>query len=769
MIARGRLLPPVALAIALAGASAHAGGPLAVVNQQPVVYANGGAALTLNLDQGPLGSRSNAQAAALVQSAIGLWDGVATSTMRLSLGAPLATDYTAANYLNVFQNISDGINPVLFDTDGSIIDAILGAGQKNYILGFAGSSYFTGGPQSGHYAEGRAVINGYINVSDSTLTIALAHEFGHFFGLDHSQLDSTQGLVQSNYVLMYPIVYRSSMTLHEDDVAAVTSLYPAGGVAAVYGRITGTFTTAGGTPILGANLWARETTSGMVYSVVSDYLLQNTGYFSLYLPAGTYTLNAESIQGSFSGGSGVGPYAETPSDVSFQPPHPIAPVALGGGGGTPFAITAGCLATATFRLDGTGNVGGDCAGAAMPGTGTVTANPYGAMSVQGGTLNGATISGLQANAVIQLGVVAGGAGSFAQIDFQGIDVGTGNTLTIRSGAPGQTVVLNNVAATASAIGGALQAQGGNGAAAPVLYLKNANGITVAGGGSVTAPSGLVVDTLGATATTGQSLVLQGVLDGGPNLRLLSARVNGGGAFKGDAIFLGTFGNANNPVNGAHFLSNSLQLAPSSANAVVLTLDLYGPAPQFLNLKVNGNAVVAMPSAWPGGTASPPNNLPILQGGSRPPGVPEPGFGGGSMIVQATGTMSVAGGVAGNFVFPGGIVLKAGGNLDLNAVVVTNGWTTSGQTYQGVFFESPNIVSTGGNIQVLTNNLNWINFSTAPHAPVRTWTLVQAGGGAAYATADSVAPHLNTYSIVTEAAANGLCYVCLINTAPVNLY
>ena len=142
----------------------------------------------------------------------------------------LSTDYTTANYTGVYQKYSDGLNPVIFDTDGSITDALFGAGAKSSILGFAGSAYYTSGPSAGKYAEGQAVINGYINISDATLTEVLAHEIGHFFGLDHSQLDNTQGLASSNYVLMYPIAYRTLTTLHEDDIAAVTSLYPAANV-----------------------------------------------------------------------------------------------------------------------------------------------------------------------------------------------------------------------------------------------------------------------------------------------------------------------------------------------------------------------------------------------------------------------------------------------------------------------------------------------------------------------------------------------------------
>src|SRR4051794_1531340 len=108
----------------LFGLPAHAGGPLEIVNHQAVVYANGGSSLTLNLDQGTLGNRSNAQAVALVQGAIAMWNTVPTSTMRLVIGPQLAADYTPSNYTAVLGKYTDGLNPVLFDSDGSLTDQL---------------------------------------------------------------------------------------------------------------------------------------------------------------------------------------------------------------------------------------------------------------------------------------------------------------------------------------------------------------------------------------------------------------------------------------------------------------------------------------------------------------------------------------------------------------------------------------------------------------------------------------------------------------------
>ena len=63
----------------------------------------------------------------------------------------------------------------------------------------------------------------------------------------------------------------------------------------------------------------------------------------------------------------------------------------------------------------------------------------------------------------------------------------------------------------------------------------------------------------------------------------------------------------------------------------------------------------------------------------------------------------------------------------------------------------------------------MNFSTLPSKPVSVKRLTLNGtGGASYASADFLAPHLNTYSLLGETAANGGCWTCLDNTQPVDM-
>lgn len=452
---------------------------------------------------------------------------------------------------------------------------------------------------------------------------------------------------------------------------------------------------------------------------------------------------------------------------------PIVDDALGESSET-FTVTLASPAGATLGANATTTVtiyDSENSTLAMPGTATIVQNPYGTMSVTGATLSGNLITGLARSATIRLGSTPGTTGSFARLDFQGFDIGAGNTLVIQSGAAGQTVYLHNAGASVAAITGALVVQGANGAPPPAVVIESEPGLTVNAAGSIAAPGGLVVDTLGTPATTGGNVQNQGVIDGGATLRIDAAKVNGGGRFVGNAIAFATFGNLNNPVNGTHYLANGLQLYPSAGTTVALAVSGFGLAPQFMNLTVNGNATYAMPSLWPASSTMPATNRPVLAGQSRAAGVPDPAFGGGSIIVQATGNLTLDGGASADLVFPGGIAIKAGGTLDTRGTAIDNAWTTSGQAFQGVFLEAAQIVdsSAAAALEIRTNNKNWANFGVRPAPPVSTWTLqAQPNGAQAFVPAAAVAPHLNLYSIETEAGAAGQCWTCLVNTQVVDL-
>jgi len=404
---------------------------------------------------------------------------------------------------------------------------------------------------------------------------------------------------------------------------------------------------------------------------------------------------------------------------------------------------------------------------AVPGPASYGAagNYYGPITVTGVTDVGGGLVNFTGNAVITLGNTPGYIDSSLYIQFDSFDLAAGNTLTLRSGAPNQAVTLYSQNGALSTIAGALRAEGGNGAPPPAIFLINDQGIRVPASGSILAPAGLTMDAH-ISNFLGSPVSIEGPVDGGPSLSVYGDSIHGSGAMKGNAVLLSVLRNANNPVNGAHFLDNGLSLSPSTGSDVELVLNPHG-YPHFINLKVNGNATVAMPSLWSGVPLLPNSPFVVAPGDILPAGTIEPGEG-GSLIVSATGNLTLTSGATNDFVFAGGIVLKAGGTLDVNGVVVNQGWTTSGRAFQGIFLESPYIVSPS-TIRIFSNDLNWTNFSTLPHAPVRVQTLqTRSDGSVGYLPADTTAPHLNTFSVMTDAAANGQCWTCLVNPLPVDM-
>ncbi len=316
-----------------------AGGPLILEGPDghtPVTYLN--PIITVHIESGNLGTRTNEAAGTIVEDAFDLWNNVNTSTVMLKI-EPLAVDINFDNFDEyipnpdgAFFNADDNLNPIIYDSDGKIIEAFFGS-QSDLIAGFAASIFTAGG---NYFKEGYAVINGNTKqpLSDTELKLLITHEIAHFFGLDHSQVnidnqetvaDICSTTSRNNYPLMYPFICRET-DLHSDDISAVSALYPAVNLNDNFGVLQGRFVNESGNPILGANIWVENIVSGETYSIVSDYLRQGTGYYKLLLPEGTYTLHANSINTLFYSGSGVGPYAETTTDISFTDPHPITQV-----------------------------------------------------------------------------------------------------------------------------------------------------------------------------------------------------------------------------------------------------------------------------------------------------------------------------------------------------------------------------------------------------------------------------------------------------------
>lgn len=412
---------------------------------------------------------------------------------------------------------------------------------------------------------------------------------------------------------------------------------------------------------------------------------------------------------------------------------------------------------------------------AYPGTAVIVRNPYGTVSVSGAVLANNVISNFTEDVAITFGSIDDGSSPSAEIDFNGLSLGAGRSLRVQVDGSGKAVTLRNIDNTMSRIDGVLSAPPVYGQAPPSLIIQNRHGIETGpvdlaapAAPSIVASGGLTLDTRGSVPYTGGDVLNGSIVDGGKQLTLLAGRVQRGGAYMGDAVMISTFDRANNPVNGAFYLDNSIHVFPSTGTDVALTLNHYGPNPNYLNIYIEGNVRLTMPSVWQPGTSLPRNNLPVLPGTARAMTDPPPTFGGGSLIVQASKNLTLQGGPMNDFVFPGGIVLKAGGTIDLAGVTLVNGWTTAGKPFQGLYFEAPAIL-TPSLTYIYTNDLNWTNFSVMPIGHFRFFSLKGGGAYTQYVASDSDVPHLNAYSFLIDLAARGLPWVSYVNTAPIEVH
>jgi hypothetical protein len=333
---RSLLRPYALLLILCAIAPLYAGGPLYTTNGKAMRYQSN--IITYKVDRGPFGIFTSAEARNLAESSFKVWEDVATSNVAFNhtAGDTLPVDVDGTNYLQ-YTTLTDfkydGINPIIFDSDGAITDALFGAGASDAVIGFAGSG---DNNNDGFFDEGESVMNGvFADGGAFSYTLAewkstFVHEFGHFLGLDHSQINGEfeNDAAKTIYIpTMYPFATINDTPLGDlnpDDIAAISILYPETGFASSVGTISGTVVRANSSIVRGANVIAISTGSDSLMnriSTVTDYFVQNNGSYAVAgLTPGSYVLRIEPINPDFIEGSSVGPYAADLTDLSFINP-----------------------------------------------------------------------------------------------------------------------------------------------------------------------------------------------------------------------------------------------------------------------------------------------------------------------------------------------------------------------------------------------------------------------------------------------------------------
>jgi hypothetical protein len=344
--------------------SLWAGGPLSITGpsakQQGLAYRWELSPVPYLTDKGMLGNQTNAQANELVSQTFQVWQDVDTADISFQNSGQLSYDVTASNILifaNGLQNCqstSQPANAIVYDADGSLMTAL--GYDNNSILGFSGA--VCADDESGIFTRGWVVLNGRFidgqpdSASHSSVELdvfkgVFMHEMGHLIGLDHSQINLnclTEASCPTEDIkgvpMMFPILLdNAEATLKTDDIAAVSSLYPAANFSSTTGRIQGRILFSDGkTPAQGYNVIARlqgnprtkavSSVSGYLFtaSIGNDlvpawydeeqfYGSQDQSLIGFYdipgLPPGVYTIEVEAIYNSgdlaFVDSSGVGP------------------------------------------------------------------------------------------------------------------------------------------------------------------------------------------------------------------------------------------------------------------------------------------------------------------------------------------------------------------------------------------------------------------------------------------------------------------------------
>lgn len=245
---------------------ARAGGPRWVAGSsyfdttakgKPIVWANG--QVTYFTDLGALSPQvSQAQANTMVATAASVWSAVPTAAVLIQAGGSLAEDVNGSNVTagstgvilptDIQSTATDKPVAVLYDQDGSVIDALYGAGASSPLTCPTGGVLVNVDnlAASGNIVHAVVLVNGRCAATTTqiaNLQYQLVRAFGRVLGLDGSQtneemFDQNQptdaGL--QGWPIMHPVEHLcnggSGLCMpnptqpRTDDVATLNRLYP---------------------------------------------------------------------------------------------------------------------------------------------------------------------------------------------------------------------------------------------------------------------------------------------------------------------------------------------------------------------------------------------------------------------------------------------------------------------------------------------------------------------------------------------------------------
>ncbi len=166
----------------------------------------------------------------IVDSAIGIWNGIASSSLALERASTASTTTPAEFIAGTATDTPLILCDTAFQSDLSINPANIPAATKLGSHNPIDYGAVILNAQSGAGAE-------ISNFDNNLLTLILAHEIGHLLGLGHSSLQDA--------LMYYSVANKTTVVLTQDDRDGISYLYPsdefqtgAFGCAAVHSPVT---------------------------------------------------------------------------------------------------------------------------------------------------------------------------------------------------------------------------------------------------------------------------------------------------------------------------------------------------------------------------------------------------------------------------------------------------------------------------------------------------------------------------------------------------
>jgi hypothetical protein len=235
----------------------------------------------------------------LVAATIAQWSGVPTSSFRATIAGRAPVDINGSNVWDYIGKYNGGGIQTIYDADNTVIDALTGGGGYG-VLGIA-SPEIASATDPTQIIEGWQVIGGSFLSATTTDQVSgvVTHEFGHAINLAHSQTNGyyarnegypdwgvpdgpeqagpdqcgkvasfpTAAQIETMYPMINPYPESRGYNSPEmakvdnpDDMAALSSIYPAANYATTTGTLRGMVVAKDGTSQLtGINVIARRT------------------------------------------------------------------------------------------------------------------------------------------------------------------------------------------------------------------------------------------------------------------------------------------------------------------------------------------------------------------------------------------------------------------------------------------------------------------------------------------------------------------------------